>query len=50
LAGSRQSYCKNNKACLFGPACKLLVRPRLEYCAAAWSPHFIEDKRLLTIR
>ena len=26
---------------------KTLVRPHLEYCTAAWSPHYIKDKVLL---
>jgi len=27
--------------------CKSLVRPHLEYCTAAWSPHYIKDRVLL---
>jgi len=26
---------------------KSLVRPHLEYCTAAWSPHYVKDKELL---
>jgi len=26
---------------------KSLVRPYLEYCTAAWSPHYVKDKVLL---
>jgi hypothetical protein len=26
---------------------KSLVRPHLEYCASAWSPHYVKDKELL---
>ena len=26
---------------------KSLVRPHLEYCTAAWSPHCVKDKELL---
>jgi len=26
---------------------KTLVRPQLEYCVSAWSPHYIKDKELL---
>ena len=26
---------------------KSLVRPHLEYCAVAWSPHYVKDKELL---
>ena len=26
---------------------KSIVRPHLEYCTAAWSPHYIKDKDLL---
>ena len=26
---------------------KSLVRPHLEYCTAAWSPHYVKDKVLL---
>jgi len=25
---------------------KSLVRPHLEYCTVAWSPHFVKDKEL----
>ena len=26
---------------------KSLVRPHLEYCTAAWSPHYVKDKEIL---
>ena len=26
---------------------KSLVRPNLEYCASAWSPHYVKDRELL---
>jgi len=26
---------------------KSLVRPHLEYCTAAWSPHYLKDRKLL---
>jgi len=26
---------------------KILVRPHLEYCSPAWSPHYVKDKALL---
>ena len=26
---------------------KTLVRPLLEYCSSAWSPHYVKDKQLL---
>ena len=26
---------------------KSLVRPHLEYCASAWSPHYVKDRELL---
>ena len=26
---------------------KTLVRPHLEYCISAWSPHYANDKELL---
>jgi len=29
---------------------KSLVRPQLEFCTAAWSPHYRKDKELLEIQ
>ena len=26
---------------------KSLVRPHLEYCVSAWSPHYLKDKELI---
>jgi hypothetical protein len=43
----RQTNQTNKSTQILLPLYKTLVRPFVEYCTRAWSPHYSKDKRMI---